>query len=161
MSISDRVIVMNSGRIEQIGTPEEIYTRPKTHFVADFISKASFIEAEVLGIREAVAVVKALGATLNISSFDGISAGDTGLLVVRPEAVELLPSDQGKYQGVIRYATYLGACVAYQIDIDGNVLTVDVTNPKQGTMLPVGTQVGVNLQEEAIHILSSRHEPLH
>ena len=156
MSISDRVIVMNSGRIEQIGTPEEIYTRPKTHFVADFISKASFIEAEVREIRGSVAVVNALGSTLNISSFDGISAGDTGLLVIRPEAVELLPCDQGKYRGVIRYATYLGACITYQIDIDGNVLTVDVINPKQGSMLSAGTQVGVNLQEEAIHILSSR-----
>jgi len=154
MSISDKVIVMNKGRIEQIGTPEEIYMRPKTHFVADFIGKANFIEAEVCEIRNSVAVVSALGATLNVHSVNGISAGDVGSLVVRPEAIELVSHDAGKCQGVIRYATYLGAKITYQVDIDGNILTVDVTNPEQKSAFSVGTQVGVNLQEEAIHILS-------
>ncbi|MBI1928216.1 ABC transporter ATP-binding protein [Candidatus Poribacteria bacterium] len=154
MSISDRVIVMNRGRIEQIGAPEEIYTRPQTRFVADFIGKANFIEAEVREIKGAVAVVSALGSTLNVHSFSGISAGDDGALVVRPEAIELVSYEARKYQGVIRYATYLGAKITYQVDIDGHILTVDVTNPQQKSVFSVGRKVGVNLQEEAIHILS-------
>jgi len=156
MSISDRVIIMNKGIIEQIGTPEEIYTRPKNHFVADFIGEANFIEAEVREIRDSVVVVSALGTTLNIHSFNGISEGDVGSLVVRPEAIELVSHDEGKYQGAIRYATYLGAKITYQVDIDGNILTVDVANPQQKSAFSVGTKVGVNLQEEAIHILSTR-----
>ncbi|MFC1714757.1 ABC transporter ATP-binding protein [Candidatus Poribacteria bacterium] len=155
MSISDRVIIMNEGRIEQIGTPEEIYTRPKTHFVADFIGRANFIEAEVREVRDSVAVVSALGAILNVHSFNGISAGDTGSLVVRPEAIELVSADAGKYKGVIRYATYLGASITYQVEINGNVLTVDVTNPRPGPAFPSGTQVGVDFQEEAVHLLSN------
>ena len=153
MSISDKVIVMNEGKIEQIGTPEEIYMRPQTHFVADFIGQANFIEAEVCAIKDSVAVVRALGETLNIHSFNGISEGQVGSLVVRPEAVELVSHDAGKFCGVIRYSTYLGAKITYQVDIDGNILTVDVTNPQPKTSFSVGTQVGVNLQEEAIHIL--------
>ena len=78
------------------------------------------------------------------------------MLVVRPEVIELVPHDTGKYQGVISYATYLGAKITYQVDINGNILTVDVTNPQQKSAFSVGTQVGVNLQEEAIHILSER-----
>ena len=156
MSISDRVIIMNEGRIEQIGTPEEIYMRPETHFVADFIGGANFIEAEVREIKDSVAVVSALGATLNIRSFNGISAGDNGLLVVRPESIELVPSDAGKYKGVIRYATYLGASIVYQVEINGNVLTVDVTNPRPGSAFSTGTQVGVDFQEETVHILSNK-----
>lgn len=154
MSISDSVIIMNEGRIEQVGTPEDIYTKPKNRFVADFIGKANFIEAEVREIKDSVAIVSTMGAILNIHSYNGISPGDTGLLVVRPEAIELVSSDAGKYQGVIRYATYLGANVTYQVEINGNLLFVDVANPKRGSIFLPGTQVGVNFQEETIHILS-------
>jgi len=153
MSISDKVIVMNEGRIEQIATPEEIYMRPKTRFVADFIGKANFIDAEVREIKDSVAVVSALGATLKVHSFNGISVGGIGSLVIRPEAIELVSHDEGRYQGVVRYATYLGAKITYQVEIDGNILTVDITNPQQKSAFSVGTQVGVNFQEEATHIL--------
>jgi iron(III) transport system ATP-binding protein len=156
MSISDRVIVMNKGRIEQIGTPEEIYMRPQTHFVAEFIGKANFIAAEVCEVRGSIAVVSALGAMLNIRSYNGISVGDKGSLVVRPEAIELVSHSAGKHQGLVRYATYLGARITYQVDIGGDILTVDVTNPQQRSAISVGTQVGIDLQEEAIHLLKDR-----
>jgi iron(III) transport system ATP-binding protein len=158
MSISDRVIVMNKGRIEQIGTPQTVYARPKTRFVADFIGDTNFIEAEVQRINGSVAVVNTLGGTLHVCASDGLSVGDLGLLVVRPEAIDLVSSDTAKFRGIIRYVTYLGAKVAYQVDIDGNLLAVDVTNPKQKSALPVGTQVGLNFEEETIHIIIDRRQ---
>ncbi|MBI1925949.1 ABC transporter ATP-binding protein, partial [Candidatus Poribacteria bacterium] len=153
MSISDQVIVMNKGRIEQIGTPAEIYTHPKTRFVANFIGEANFIEAEVREVKDSLAAVSALSTIFSIPAFNGMRVGDTGTLVVRPETIELVPSDEGQFRGIIRYVTYLGAKFTYQVDIDGTLLTVDVTNPQQRPALSAGTQIGVNLQEGAIHLL--------
>lgn len=153
MSISDRVIIMNAGRIEQIGTPQEIYTRPRTRFVADFIGKANFVPAEVRDIKDSTAVVTALGALLNIPAQEDISIGDTGSLVVRSEAIDLVASGSGKYQGVVRYATYLGSKITYHIDIDGYLLTVDVSDPRGDNVFSVGDQVGVKLREEAVRMI--------
>src|SRR5512136_1057502 len=64
MTLSDQVVVMNQGRIEQIGAPSEVYRKPQTRFVADFIGRANFVQATVRGRRDGQLVLDALGATL-------------------------------------------------------------------------------------------------
>ena len=78
------------------------------------------------------------------------------MLVVRPEAIEMIQPDAGKYIGVVRYAIYLGANATYQIEIAGNILIVDVSNQQPGSILSPGTAVGVNFQEETIHMLGGK-----
>ena len=70
MTLSDRVVVINEGRIEQIGTPPEIYRRPQSAFVADFIGSTNFVEATVRGIDNGAVAIEALGQTLTIPKPD-------------------------------------------------------------------------------------------
>jgi iron(III) transport system ATP-binding protein len=149
MSISDQVVVMNAGKIEQIGTPKEIYTRPKTRFIADFIGKANFIPAEVQEIKNSVAVVEALGAILNLPVPEGVSGKGQVSLVVRPEAIDLVKNgvEKYQYQGLVRSVIYLGSKVSYQVEITGYLLTVDIADPQNSELFSVGEQVGISLRE--------------
>ncbi|NIV34973.1 MAG: ABC transporter ATP-binding protein, partial [Anaerolineae bacterium] len=74
MTLSDRIVVMNEGKIEQIGPPTEIYRRPQTRFVADFIGRANFVEATVREVLNGQLVVDALGTTMRV----GAPSGDFG-----------------------------------------------------------------------------------
>ncbi|MGC8782527.1 MAG: ABC transporter ATP-binding protein, partial [Anaerolineae bacterium] len=85
MTLSDRIVVMNQGRIEQIGRPTEVYRRPRTRFVADFIGRANFIEATVRGQENGTLITDALGAVLRAPAPEGVlRPGDRVTLVVRP-----------------------------------------------------------------------------
>lgn len=147
MSLSERVIVMNQGSIEQIGSPQEIYTRPQTRFVADFIGRANFIPAEVYEIKNSTAIVNALGIILETPAQEAIAKGDKVSLVIRPEAIDLVKSGAGKCQGVVRYAVYLGSKITYQIDIHGYLLTVEVSDPQNNQIFSVGEQVRVEFRK--------------
>ena len=70
MTLSDQVVVMNQGRIDQIGPPDEIYRRPRTRFVADFIGRANFVEATVRDRRDGHLIVDVLGTTLTAAAPD-------------------------------------------------------------------------------------------
>ncbi len=93
--MSDRVALLNKGRVEQIGSPEELYDRPVTRFVAEFIGDVNLIESQVLGAPDGdqVRVRIAGGAALSAGAVPGsLQAGDQALLMIRPERIELLLS---------------------------------------------------------------------
>src|SRR5512146_549127 len=90
MTLSDQVVVMHQGKIEQIGTPTEIYRHPQTRFVADFIGRANFVEGAVRERRNGQVMVEALGTELWAQARAGdFHHGDAATVVVRPEMVEL------------------------------------------------------------------------
>ncbi len=165
MSLSDRIVVMNKGRIEQIGTPHEVYTRPRTRFVADFIGKkANFVPARVVRGERGALTVEALGARLvwpkeewtgELAGF-GLGGGQA-LLVVRPEAVELAPATDSEGdaepRGVVRKVTYLGDAAIYEVEVGGQALSVQCQNPAQHGLHPPGTSVAVRLRTRSMHLL--------
>ena len=93
MTLSDRIVVMNNGRVEQVGTPEKIYQKPASVFVADFIGKANFIESRVEGLSDSALTVGLFDDQTELPP-DGRSfrVGDDVSLVIRPEAVHLVES---------------------------------------------------------------------
>ena len=119
MSISDRVIVMNAGRLEQIGLPRELYSRPVNRFVAAFIGKANFIG-------------------------DGRECA-----MVRPESVCLSPvSESGvaeEARGRILRSTYLGGITEYEVEWQGHVLVVHEQNSFERPPFSIGEEVGVKI----------------
>lgn len=156
MSISDRVVVMNHGCIEQIGTPLELYAHPNSHFVADFIGKADFLPAEVVGER----CVRILQQEFEVSQVPpGSAPGASVIIMIRPEAIRLLlsPQDaQTHFQGVIVRTTFLGSIVEYEITVAGlGNLIVHTPNPVVCGVYAKETPVGLHFPAVALHALSS------
>ena len=89
MTMSDRIVVMNAGRIEQVATPEEIYRHPASVFVADFIGRANFLETTAGAVGDGAARVDVLGQNLVVPVHPDVSEGDEVCVVVRPESVRL------------------------------------------------------------------------
>jgi len=120
LAISDRVIVMNVGVIEQIGTPEEIYNRPRTRFVADFVGSANLIEGRVTGAPGAdghVAFQAPNGQTLNAIAPSGSANGGTATVAIRTAYIDFENAQgQNQVNGKVRQRMFHGDFVQYIID---------------------------------------------
>lgn len=154
MTLSDRVVVMNQGRIEQIGAPLEIYRYPRTCFVADFIGRTNFLSTTVLEVSDGGApVVDLFGQRISLDGVRStVARGARGTLVVRPEMIRV-KSDISGVQGVVCSTTYLGNSVDYEIEIGDQMLTAVETDPLRIRLFPVGARVGVDFCTPCIHLI--------
>ena len=157
MAISDKIVVMNSGKIEQIGTPQEIYNHPRTEFVADFIGQVNFVPAIVSEIGSGYAMVTVGRRTIQLTISQLPTArplvkGEQVKLVVRPETIKL-NEDEPCFKGIIGKVIYLGATVHYEINLDGRTMFATVTSPIEKGILPVGTEVDISFSPKVVHIL--------
>jgi iron(III) transport system ATP-binding protein len=156
MALSDRIVVMRAGRIEQVGTPVEIYARPVTRFVADFVGRVNFRAAERVGPR---AIRVRLGdATVEVAvADDGAAARDGAwLAVLRPEAVRLAPAgaaDPGHPRGRIRQAVYLGDVAEYEVETGAATLLVSVANPVAEGLFAEGDAVAIVLPTDPVPLV--------
>jgi ABC-type Fe3+/spermidine/putrescine transport system ATPase subunit len=138
--MSDRIAVMHAGKVEQLGTPEELYERPTSRFVADFIGSTNLLH----GRLEADGWVRLDSGDLAPVAHEGLATGATVELSVRPESIELVPpSAEGAIRGTVEQAAYLGMTISYQVRTPGG-LSVTVLTPKTGIRLPVGSDVAVS-----------------
>ena len=153
MTLSDRIVVMNQGRIEQIGTPQDIYRRPQTAFVADFIGRTNFVDATVRGINGNTVALDVFGQTLTaIKPKNTIREGQQVKVVVRPEAIQVVEQG-GHYEGIVRWSSYLGSVVEYEIEVAGQRLATVDSDPRNTVIYPQGQQVGVEFLEDCLYIL--------
>jgi len=153
MTLSDRIVVMNEGIIEQIGTPTEVYRHPSTRFVADFIGRANFVAGVVRGMEHGNVVVDALDRRVRLSDLTtAVPAGKEVTLVIRPEMIKLV-SDGSGVKGIVRRASYLGDVVDYDVEVEGNLLTVVESDPTRLVIHPEGSEVELSFFEECIHLL--------
>ncbi len=155
MTLSDRVVIMHEGRIQQIGTPPEIYAHPANHFVADFIGKANFLEARVEEVgSQNTAELDIYGTKLRVTAEQQqLVEGAKVTVVVRPESVDLEPKREGALVGVIRESVYLGSEIVYEVQLKDSILTVEVPNPQEHTLFTNGQEVSIHLKEKSLHIL--------
>ncbi|PYN62570.1 MAG: spermidine/putrescine ABC transporter ATP-binding protein [Candidatus Rokuibacteriota bacterium] len=128
LSIADRIAVMRAGRVEQVGRPQEIYGRPRTDFVADFIGISNILDCRVASAREGA--VEWEGARLH-ATLDGLRDGDRVLVSVRPEKLELAggrtPDDgRNRVEGVLEVVTFLGPIVRLEVAVRGRPFWVDL-----------------------------------
>ena len=125
LSIADRIAVMRDGRIEQVGRPEEVYTTPRTGFVADFIGVSNLLDCRVVSAADGTVAWD--GVRLRV---DGLGAGDgeSVLVAVRPEKLRLAGEGAAvnRLDGVLEVVTFLGAVVRLEVVVQGRSLWVDV-----------------------------------
>jgi putative spermidine/putrescine transport system ATP-binding protein len=160
LSVSDQVAVMWSGRIEQKGTPSEMYGAPATPFVAEFIGTMNRLEAVVVdGDR---GEVEHGGTRLTVDSARGRSRGERVLVLVRPELLELEPSTNAggdnSLAGEVITHTFLGSVTRVKILGREAELTADVPTARVGS-LPVGLKVNALVPVAGTRLLSLSEEP--
>ena len=150
LTMSDRIAVMRGGKVEQLGTPEELYERPRTRFVADFIGTSNLLSGVVESIDTGCAIVRlSSGETCRTAASAAVSAGRQVELSVRPEAIVLLdrtngeaPMAGGSISCTVEQVAYLGGNVQYIVRSAGG-LTIIALASKAGQRLPVGSSVDV------------------
>ena len=126
LSISDRVAVMEAGRVRQVGTPLEVYARPADHFVADFVGVANFLAATVRAVTPEGVVVESPLGTLTARAPGPFAEGQAVTLVLRPTAVRLAAGPgPGRLHATIRSTSFLGAVRRHQVQIGDLRLVVD------------------------------------
>ncbi|NHZ72337.1 MAG: ATP-binding cassette domain-containing protein [Aquificales bacterium] len=154
MTISDRIIIMNEGRIEQNGTPIEIYRHPQSRFVADFIGRANFIPGVVQRLHEGQLTVDLMGRTLMVAAADDDYVEGTEVtVVVRPEMMVLNPATGAHVDGIVRRASYLGDVVEYDVVVGDLLLSLVETDPRHLTIYPEGEAVKIGFLEDCLYVL--------
>jgi iron(III) transport system ATP-binding protein len=153
MAISDRIVVMNKGKIEQTGTPQEIYNQPRTDFVADFIGQVNFIPAVVAETGPGNAVVAVEQHLLPVTTSCPVTKGQKVKLVVRPETIRI-NEENPIFKGKISKVVYLGAIVEYEIQLAKSVISATVTSPIEKGILSVGTEVAISFSLKGVHVLA-------
>ncbi len=153
MTLSDRIVVMNLGVIEQIGTPVEMYRYPNSHFVANFIGRANFIPGVVQEQVGGDVIVSSLGKTLRLTNVQRKLQGREEVsLIVRPEMVRIKKTGE-LFSGVIRRAVYLGDVIEYDVAVGDQLITGLETDPYVTQLFPEGEEVSVGFAEGCIQVL--------
>ena len=145
LTMSDRIIVMNAGSVEQMGTAVDIYERPATEFVAGFIGVSNILECEVVADSAGKLMAAVAGATVELPVLDILKPGDRLRLMVRPEKIGLLAvPTEGSLAGKVQTAVYLGESTQLRVRLTtGQEITVLEQNrdPLAGDDDRVGRQV--------------------
>ena len=153
MTMSDRVVVMNKGRVEQVATPAEIYLRPASIFVADFIGRANFIEVALEGAARGTATTTVLGRRVSVAASAAIGEREpVAYLMVRPETIRLTPAPQGG-TGSVLSSTFHGDTVDYQVETSSGTLNVTEAGPDPTRLLAEGTNVTVTIDPRKAYLL--------
>lgn len=143
LSMSDTIVVMDSGVIQQIGTPTDIYNEPKNAFVADFIGESNIIE----GVMRADFWVEMAGHKFKCLD-KGFGIDEQVDVVVRPEDVDVVPVDQAMISGVVTSITFKGVYYEIIVEIKGFKWMIQSTDYQE-----VGSTIGLNVEPDAIHIM--------
>lgn len=143
LSMSDTIVVMDSGVIQQIGTPTDIYNEPKNAFVADFIGESNIIE----GVMRADFWVEMAGHKFKCLD-KGFGVDEEVDVVVRPEDVDVVPVDSAMISGVVTSITFKGVYYEIIVEIKGFKWMIQSTQFQE-----VGSTIGINVVPDAIHIM--------
>ncbi len=152
LTMSDRLAVMTGGRIEQLGTPQELYERPATAFVADFLGASNLMSAECA----ADGTVLLSGTPLTLEGADSPPAGEV-LVSIRPERIEIGPSgEQGvnRVRGTVTEIVYVGPTMQVNARLEGDHdVQVLLANTGRGLAFARGDEVSVHLPPDALRVL--------
>ncbi|WP_152339084.1 ABC transporter ATP-binding protein [Pseudorhizobium flavum] len=151
LAVSDRIIVMKDGRVEQEGAPRALYEAPASSFIADFMGEANVMSCDVIGIEGDDALIRLGALTQRVPRRDVAQPGEAKL-AVRPNAIILEPADDAPFGGVITHAAYLGGHVEYEVETAGGSLFV--VDPAVDRMLPASTPVSVAFRSRGIAIIT-------
>ena len=143
LTMSDTIVVMDKGSIQQIGTPTDIYNEPKNAFVADFIGDSNIID----GVMVSDGVVKMYGHKFPCVD-KGFAPNEPVDVVIRPEDIDIVPEAQGQLVGTITDVTFKGIHYDIIVDFNGFKWLIQTTD-----FAPSGSRIGVKIDPDGFHIM--------
>ena len=143
LSMSDTIVVMDGGAIQQIGTPIDIYNEPKNAFVADFIGESNILD----GIMRADLVAEFAGHRFDCLD-KGFEPNEPVDVVIRPEDVDVVPLDKGMIRGSVTSVTFKGVHFEIIVDVDGFKWMIQTTD-----YVAPDSNIGIYIEPDAIHIM--------
>ncbi len=143
LAMSDTVVVMDGGRIQQIGTPEDIYNEPKNAFVADFIGESNIID----GIMRQDGVVEIFNRKFQCLD-KGFAPNEPVDVVIRPEDVDIVDTQSGQLRGTVTAVTFKGVHYDTIVDFYGFKWLIQTTD-----FCPVGSNIGIKIDPDGIHVM--------
>ena len=143
LTMSDTIVVMDKGCIQQIGTPEDIYNEPKNAFVADFIGESNIID----GVMVRDKLVKMYGREFPCLD-GGFAENEPVDVVIRPEDIDIVPMEQGQLVGTVTSVTFKGMQYDIIVDFRGCQWLIQTTDHS-----PVGARIGIKIDPDGIHIM--------
>ena len=143
LTMSDTIVVMDKGSIQQIGTPEDIYNEPKNAFVADFIGESNIID----GVMVRDQLVQMYGRQFPCLD-GGFGEGEAVDVVIRPEDIDIVPVEQGQLTGTVTNVTFKGMQYDIIVDFRGFKWLIQTTDHS-----PVGARIGIKIDPDGIHVM--------
>ncbi len=159
MVLSDQIVVMHKGRVQQIGTAIEIYRRPHNRFVADFIGRANFLPARIQEKNGDGWAIDLFGQMVTVpgETASELAPGHDAVLMVRPESIRLARANgetRGPaWPGTVVRTSYLGSLMEYDLNVNGQRVLAVRHDPAEADLLPVGQAVAVEILRENAYLL--------
>jgi ABC-type Fe3+/spermidine/putrescine transport system ATPase subunit len=157
LALSDRVVVFNHGRVDQVGTPDEIYHRPSSAFSARFVGDANVLPVQVRRVDGELATVTLGRSELDVRARGSARVGPAWL-VVRPEVVRFSPD--GALRGIVRDGAFRGTGFSYQLEVPGveDPVKAEVAAEAGAGLLPLGEEVGLGWDPAACVLLEREEQ---
>ncbi len=157
LSMSDRIVVMNAGSMEQIGTPQEVYEAPATAFVADFLGKANMLPGSVSAVDGLTATVAlAAGQSVKVASPVPLASGSAVTVVVRPQKLSVGSAAlANRLSGRVVSTSYLGGSAIYEIDIGGKTV-LRANTPITGKIVREGETIDIGFDPAGCVLLDEK-----
>ncbi|MGB9959842.1 MAG: ABC transporter ATP-binding protein [Candidatus Bathyarchaeales archaeon] len=157
MAISDRIAVMKKGKVLQVGTPQELYMKPQSIFVANFIGGANFLEGYIAEAKGETATIELRGG-LKIQAINkGINTGERVVLAVKPETFTITKGkkkEKNAVSGIIERVAFEGTNIRYEVRLENEDLIVVVTPSMACQWFNLGEKVTVSFQPENAHLFA-------
>jgi spermidine/putrescine transport system ATP-binding protein len=162
MTMSDRIAVMSKGKVQQMGTPVEIYERPANRFVADFIGESNFLEGRIksLSKNEACVFIPELNAEVNgLAVSDGLVNEEEVTVSIRPEKIRIAEKgiDQNSFKGLVTNTVYIGTDTHVYVDLNGKRIKVfeqnRISRLDPRSFYTVGQEVTLVMMPENVLVL--------
>ena len=153
MSISDNIILMKGGVIAQMGTPMEIYYRPNSEFVADFIGECNFLKGTVRNVTGSETVIEVNGRPVSVAAVGGhaVSAGSEAEIVLRPEAIAI--ADQGQLPCKVELSCFMGSYQNYHVRVGDTLVKITDNCPVNKKIFAVGDEAFISFDKHCAHLL--------
>ena len=151
MALSDNIIIMRGGVVEQMGTPQEIYYHPVNEFVADFIGEANFLKGTMVGIDGDHAVLDVEGYRTRVAGRDDLESGKEYTVVLRPESGTL--ADEGGLPCRVVLSCFMGSYQNYHVMVGNTLVKLAEHDPKNKHIYQVGDMCHLVFEPDGIHVL--------
>ena len=151
MALSDRIIIMRSGVVEQIGSPQEIYYHPVNEFVADFIGEANFLKGSLEALSDNRAQLNVSGDICHAAPVPGMEVGRDYTIVLRPEAASL--AEEGGLPCEVVLSCFMGSYQNYHVKVGDTLVKLTDPNPKNKRIYKVGERCHLVFDPESVHVL--------